>query len=197
MKTGLHLQVRGHVSRLGQIHQILVDIDTGAQISCVSEQWALEYAPLATHQAASQSTDQQWPQNSECSSAIIRATGYSFLSRMVYYCNTTPPTVFSAAGRKITQSPKRVSGERGRPSCNCDLGPAKSFHLVKSFHGPELITTGQNLITARSRPADHRRRPERQSVSFAMGQTADRWRTDDKRNYNCAVCTGCCLPQWK
>ena len=46
LKTGLHLQVRAHVSRLGQIHQTLVDIDTGAQISCVSEQWA---------------TDQQFP----------------------------------------------------------------------------------------------------------------------------------------
>jgi hypothetical protein len=46
---------------LGQIHQTLVDIDTGAQISCVSEQWA---------------TDQQFPQNSECSSTIIKATGY-------------------------------------------------------------------------------------------------------------------------
>jgi hypothetical protein len=147
LKTGLHLQVRAHVSRLGQIHQTLVDIDTGAQISCVSEQWA---------------TDQQFPQNSECSSTIIKATGYSFPARMAYYCNTTPPTVFNAAGSNITRSPKRVSGVRGQAKLQLRSRPSEE--LSKSFHGPEPVTT------ARSRPADHHCRPERRSVSFAMGQ---------------------------
>ena len=83
-------------------------------------------------------------------------------------CNTTPPTVFSAAERKITRSPKRVSGAQGRPSCNCDLGPAKSFHLVNEELSP--CEEFSLIARARSRPADHRRRPERRSVSFAMGE---------------------------
>jgi hypothetical protein len=142
-------------------------ISTQAHRSAASQSNGLS-APLATHQAASQSTDQQCPQNSECSSTIIRATAYSFPARMVYYCSTTPPTVFSAAGIKITQSPKRVSGERGRPSCNCDLGPAKSFHLVKSFHGQNRSPR------ARSRPADHRPRARTPISEHRHGPDRDR-----------------------
>jgi hypothetical protein len=35
-----HLQVEGQVTRLGQTYDALVDIDTGARICCISEQWA-------------------------------------------------------------------------------------------------------------------------------------------------------------
>lgn len=36
----IHLQGQGRVTQLDQAYNTLVDIDTGAQISCILEQWA-------------------------------------------------------------------------------------------------------------------------------------------------------------
>jgi hypothetical protein len=38
----MHVQVPGQITRLGQTYEVLVDLDTGAQVSCISEQWARE-----------------------------------------------------------------------------------------------------------------------------------------------------------
>ena len=40
MRIGLHIQTKGHVRRCDQVYEILVDMDTGAQVSCVSKEWA-------------------------------------------------------------------------------------------------------------------------------------------------------------
>ena len=40
MQIGLHLQTTGYVRRCDDIIEVLVDLDTGAQVSCISKDWA-------------------------------------------------------------------------------------------------------------------------------------------------------------
>ncbi|KAK9238486.1 hypothetical protein V1525DRAFT_440534, partial [Lipomyces kononenkoae] len=43
IRIGPHLQTKGFVRRLNQVHEIYVDLYTGAEVSCVSHEWAQKH----------------------------------------------------------------------------------------------------------------------------------------------------------
>ena len=43
LKVGTHVQTRGKIRRLGQYYDVIVDMDTGAAVGLVSDQWARDH----------------------------------------------------------------------------------------------------------------------------------------------------------